>query len=84
MNGAGVPGLAARVQDKLEKAGYNVIRIGNAQRVERTTVYFKPSAEADADALVNRYDEFGRARPVNSSSAKDALITIIVGRDYPS
>ncbi len=83
LNATGRAGLAGRVQDKLEDAGYNVIRIGNAPRTQRTTIFFKKSAEADAEALLKRYPEMGQTKPAGSAADDDALITIVLGSDYP-
>jgi hypothetical protein len=84
LNGTGRAGLAAKVQDKLEKAGYNVITIGNASRTIKTTVFFRKGAKADAQALLDAYDEFGRVAAAGDESDDKALITIILGSDYPS
>lgn len=83
LNATGRTGLARRVADELEKGGYNVVRVGNAERAAKTTIYYKSSAKADAEALLDRYPELGRTRSATASSAKDALLTIVLGADYP-
>lgn len=83
LNGTGRAGLAAKVQGQLEKAGFKIVRIGNHAPAAKTAIFYQSSAKVDAGALLDRYPEFGTTKPADKTSAKDALLTIVLGSDYP-
>lgn len=83
LNGAGIPGAAAAIAEKLKAAGFNVVGVGNADRSNYTVSEIRHSAS---------YDESGRtlsaALPGASVTADTALagsrtLTVIVGADSP-
>jgi len=88
LNGAGVDGLAARVQVELESAGFAVVGTGNAARFdrERTVVTYREDEEAAAFAAVRLSEALGGAeleaiaqRPTFEGIEVDLLV--IAGED---
>ncbi|MFO7779241.1 MAG: LCP family protein [Nitriliruptoraceae bacterium] len=61
LNGAGVDGLASRVQVELESAGFAVVGTGNAPRFDRarTVVTYREDEEAAAFAAVRLSEALG-------------------------
>src|SRR5207248_2985120 len=81
LNGAGVPGLAARTADRLAQAGFTVARVGDAPRTQaQTTVLAKPSARATAERLAAAAG-LPASRISESTAAMDADIQITLGTD---
>ncbi len=88
LNGAGVDGLAGRVQVELESAGFAVVGTGNAARFdrERTVVTYREDEEAAAFAAVRLSEALGGAeleaiaqRPTFEGIEVDLLV--IAGED---
>ncbi|MGH2726744.1 MAG: LCP family protein, partial [Actinomycetota bacterium] len=80
LNGTGSAGLATQERERLEKAGFDVREIGNANRRDypKTTIFYKFGAEAKAQ-LVN--DEYPGAVIKDGSPKQDTDILIILGAD---
>jgi polyisoprenyl-teichoic acid--peptidoglycan teichoic acid transferase len=78
LNGAGVPGLAARTADRLTAAGYVVANVADAPRtVSQTTILAKPSATAAADKLATTLGvPTSRITTTGSLSTADVQITL--------
>lgn len=45
LNGSGVAGAAKKIADKLSPLGYEIIKVGNAEEVEKTQVYLSSAME---------------------------------------
>lgn len=80
LNGTSTAGLAGKVRDKLEAAGFDVREIGNAKRRDytKTTIFYKFGAEAKA-GLVN--EKFPGANVQEGSAKQEYDILIILGAD---
>jgi LCP family protein required for cell wall assembly len=77
LNGAGVGGLAGRVAEVLSGRGYEVVEVGNADPLERTTVRYPPGSRPGAQ-LVAR-DVPGGAELEETSEV--TTVTLLLGRD---
>ena len=82
LNGSGVTGEASRVASELTAMGYNVVRVGNADRSDypTTTVLHDPA-----------YDESGRTlgtalkgSVVKADASLGSTLRVIVGADAPT
>ena len=82
LNGSGIKGLANGVADKLREEGFNVVRIGNADRFDFET-----------SQVISRVNNMDAAKEVailvpNAQLLKEELpgsgvyVTVIVGKDY--
>ena len=95
-NGSGVPGLGAKVADLLERAGYVINSVGNADSFDYDTTQIRAYVEdaARRRARAERYpsrsgdgyaDPRSDARRDDGDSGKApalADVTVVVGRDY--
>ena len=88
LNGAGVDGLASRVQVELESAGFAVVGTGNAPSFDRqrTLVTYREDEEAAAFAAVRLSEALGGVeldpiaqRPTFEGAEVDVLV--IAGED---
>ncbi|HJR19486.1 MAG TPA: LCP family protein [Actinomycetota bacterium] len=82
LNGTGVAGLAGEVRDELERLGFDVTEIGNADRRDyaETVILYRFGAEAKA-ALVNELPDFTGPKPKQGSAKQKVDIIIILGAD---
>lgn len=80
LNGTGTAGLAGKERDRLEKLGFDVREVGNADRRDyaKTTIFYRFGAQTKA-ALVN--EEFPGALVREGSAKQDTDIIIILGAD---
>lgn len=98
-NGTSTTGLAAEVQDTLDKAGDPVLagEPGNAnENQSETIVYYRDKSDrANAEYIAKRYfngapvEPMSRIPPVNvggvtTEISKDVEVAIVVGEDYSS
>jgi len=83
LNGAGVPGLAARARDRLREEGFDVVYYGNA-----------PSFDQETTVVLARTEPAGAARAVAGrlgvtrvelapDSARFVDVTVLLGPDWP-
>ncbi|MFE9023513.1 LCP family protein [Streptomyces sp. NPDC007808] len=78
LNGAGVPGLAATVADKLRRAGLTVTGTGNApQDSGTTTVTYPQGLEKQAKAVAARLPG---SRVAQEADAAPGVVTVAVGK----
>ena len=81
LNGKGIRGLASEVASKLEKEGFKIERIGNADRFDykETLIKYKKEKESEAKFL----NEFfgGKFKLVEVENQKEDLI-LIIGQDF--
>jgi polyisoprenyl-teichoic acid--peptidoglycan teichoic acid transferase len=81
LNGAGVPGLAARTADRLSSAGYVVANVADAPRtVAQTTIVAKPSASSSAQQIAQTLG-ISPSRVASSSSLSTADVQVTLGPD---
>ena len=96
-NGTSTTGLAAEVQDTLDKAGDPVLagEPGNAnENQSETVVYYRDKSDrANAEYIAKRYfdgaavEPMSRIPPVNvggvtTDVSKEVVVAIVVGEDY--
>jgi len=81
LNGSGVNGLAGRVASMLEKKGFDVIEVGNADGMEysNTHVYDRKGNAEKAQKVVEAIDVNTFKVDINDNN--DADVTIILGKD---
>lgn len=85
LNGTGYPGVAARIRDMLQKEGWHVVAIGDADRNDyRRTLIVNYNA---ADTVVNQIGTDLELQPnlptLNGLIISDTVdLRIIVGQDY--
>jgi hypothetical protein len=78
-------GLARTVATKLTKDGYTVKKVDNASAQQAsTTIYYQPGDKAEAQALLKAHPELGRIQAATSAIPTNALLTVILGTDYPT
>jgi len=80
LNASGVPGLARRTAGRLERLGFNVIRVGTAQPAVRTLIIDRVG-RAPVTRLLAEF--LGRPR-IERQAATDVDITVLLARDYAS
>jgi len=83
LNGAGVPGLAARARDHLRAEGFDVVYYGNAPSFDRetTVVLARTEPAGAARAVAGR---LGVTRvEVAPDSARFVDVTVLLGSDWP-
>ncbi len=79
LNASGVPGLARRTAGRLERLGFKIVRVGTAQRAERTLIIDR----VGRDPVTRLLAQFlGRPRIEKQASTAEADITILLARDY--
>lgn len=81
LNGSGVNGLAGRVASMLEKQGFEVIEIGNADGMEysSTHVYDRKGKGENARKVAKVINVNGYKVDINEKN--DADVTVILGKD---
>lgn len=83
LNGTDTSGLAADMAKTLEKAGYKVLAVGNAQRTyEATTIFFRPDSQAQAQQVAQSYFPEAKLEPVNNNNQPQIQVTIVLGQDF--
>ncbi len=85
LNGTAVPGLAARVGDTVEAAGFKKGEIDNApsQAANESQVLYVPGNEAAAEEVAKELDitQVGEVDAEAQSQAGDAQVVVVVGPD---
>jgi hypothetical protein len=80
LNGAGVPGLAARTADRLSQAGFTVANVGDAPRPQpETSINAKPAARSTAEQIAAAVGIPSSRVTTNANLTTD--IQIILGAD---
>jgi len=81
LNGAGVPGLAARTADRLKQAGFTVSNVADAPRPQsQTTITARPAARSTADRLAAAVG-LPASRVSTDANLANADIQVILGQD---
>lgn len=85
LNGTTRPGLARGTADRVRREGYKVVTVGNAEEpAERSTIFYRSGARADALALQVKFPEFGAVEQAGPALAREALLTLVIGADFPT
>jgi hypothetical protein len=87
LNGTTVPGLASRVSDEVQSAGFQVGTVANSadqdqQRAE-SVILFAPGHEREAAAVSRRLD-IAQREPIDAATqglAGDATVVVVTGAD---
>jgi LCP family protein required for cell wall assembly len=86
-NGSGIRGLATAVSTKLEKLGYVVDSVGNADTFRYDTTQIRPATKVPYVGERVRADlgvtGAAIAPATDSTPGPTSVVTVIVGRDYP-
>jgi hypothetical protein len=86
INGAGVSGVAAKLETKLEANGYKVVDTQTSKTIYQKTViydYANGKYKNDIQFLENGLNLFNVVNKTKSSdTSQDVNITIILGKDY--
>lgn len=77
LNGAGIGGIAGRVADELTGAGFEVVGVGNHERVTATVVRHPPDQAAAAALVAARL----RGTPTLQPTTSVSTITVVLGPD---
>jgi LytR cell envelope-related transcriptional attenuator len=85
LNGTTVPGLAARVSDQVQDAGFEVGTVANSSDQQRaeSVILFAPGHERDAAAVSRRLD-ISQREPIDAATqglAGDATVVVVTGAD---
>lgn len=82
LNGCGVPGVASKIADKLQKAGFTVTKQGNAPGFEydRCQVITRKGSTAGVLAIVKLLNCTDLRQEKKGKGLPD--VTVIIGRDY--
>jgi LytR cell envelope-related transcriptional attenuator len=85
LNGTTVPGLAARVSDEVETAGFEVGTVANSSDQQRaeSVILFAPGHEREA-AAVSRKLDIAQREPIDAATqglAGDATVVVVTGAD---
>lgn len=78
LNGSGVPGLARLTAQRLERVGFNVIRVDNAPAPAATTTIIDRTGRTE---VVQFLAELLGSKPITRQPGGSADITVIVARD---
>ena len=85
LNGTTVPGLAARVSDEVQSAGFEVGTVANSSDQQRaeSVILFAPGHEREAAAVSRRLDIAQRERidAATQGLAGDATVVVVTGAD---
>jgi LytR cell envelope-related transcriptional attenuator len=85
LNGTTVPGLAARVSDEVQSAGFEVGTVANSSDQQRaeSVILFSPGHEREAAAVSRRLDIAQREPidPATQGLAGDATVVVVTGAD---
>jgi hypothetical protein len=85
LNGTTVPGLAARVSDEVQSAGFEVGTVANSSDQQRaeSVILFAPGHEREAAAVSRRLD-ISQREPIDAATqglAGDATVVVVTGAD---
>jgi LytR cell envelope-related transcriptional attenuator len=85
LNGTTVPGLAARVSDEVQSAGFEVGTVANSSDQQRaeSVILFSPGHEREAAAVSRRLD-IAQREPIDAATqglAGDATVVVVTGAD---
>jgi LytR cell envelope-related transcriptional attenuator len=84
LNGTKRTGLAGKFADQARKAGYPVLRTGNAPAdFAKSTIYYRPDAQDEALAFQKRFPRFTVIAPLPPNYPSDVLLTNVLGADFP-
>jgi hypothetical protein len=85
LNGTTVQGLATKISEEVDAAGFRTGVVGNAARIDQTksTVLYRKGAGAQARAVANRLgiSSTGPVDSVNSEIAGTFDVVVVVGSD---
>src|SRR5919106_1219588 len=80
---AGSP--AAETAEKLQKFGYDINGVANAQRQYRTTtLFYRKDSQAHAQKMVTDFFPGARLEPVKNNLQPKLQVTVVIGKDYVS
>jgi LCP family protein required for cell wall assembly len=84
LNGTGVEGVATKAQEKLQKQGYAVVGVANAESSDflSTVVRYDPNYESSVDAARTLSASLGGATRVERTGLGSTL-EVVVGKDWP-
>lgn len=84
LNGCGVRGLAAKIEGQLERNGYDVCDVGNADREYRNSlVIIRSDDPTDAQAVAALLGiTASNIQPLTGLPMADFNVTVIIGKDY--
>jgi hypothetical protein len=82
LNGTSTTGLAAIVTTQLKKAGYTVRVAGNVKSASKTTVYYQPGFQVDAQFLAQKHFPGAVVAPAPSSFSPNTNIVVVLGPDF--
>ena len=85
LNGTTVPGLAARVSDEVQSAGFEVGTVANSSDQQRaeSVILYAPGHEREAAAVSRRLD-IAQREPIDAATqglAGDATVVVVTGAD---
>jgi hypothetical protein len=72
LNSTNRPGLARRTMNEIAAAGYRAGRTGNAERLAKSTIFYRPGAREEALAFQKEFPDFTVVR--ESSSIGSAVL----------
>ncbi len=79
LNGSGTPGLATRAAKQLQRQGFKVAGVGNAQKsVTATTIQYDPAYDESARTLAYA----ARTTVPSATPGHGSTLTLIVGPDW--
>jgi hypothetical protein len=84
LNGAWVTGLAHRVADQVQAAGYDVVAAKTALGSYSVShVYYTGGHRADAEAFKDRFPAFSVVEPAPANLSRRVALHVVIGKDYP-
>jgi hypothetical protein len=85
LNNSRVTGLAAKAASDFRNGGWRIAATGNLSgRLPRTTVYFSPGQQPQAEALRRQFPAIQDVAPRYAGLPGEGGLTVVVTRDYPS
>lgn len=81
LNGTRRAGLAGKTADRLRQEGYKVVRTGNANPAEKSTILYVPGASDEAAALQLEFPEFTVVK--RGRASQPVILRLIIGADFP-
>jgi hypothetical protein len=82
LNGTSRGGLAQGTADRIKRAGYPVVTVGNNSAPEETsTIFYRPDAREEAVAFQQRFPEFTALK--ESTRLGNAILRAVIGADFP-
>jgi hypothetical protein len=83
LNGSGAAPKLTAAEDKLKRAGYEIVASANTTRpYQRTTIFYQPGSKAAADAIASLL-ALGVVQPSPDNLDKSIPVAVIIGADYP-